>query len=560
MEKPAELWDTAEVCDYLQRIGLADLIPTFSKNEVVGEDLISLTDSELKADLDITRLQARRIKRYLDNGGASYTASEASTAEHFPRLRRCRAQLARYQQPTRTLSSPPPTSTTSACRAEASAASRSPWLGCRCRSSQRRFSRGPRPAVGVPVLMQPVQPAQVATCDPATVKQYHEMTNLIAKLEREQVAVRAPSVRAACDSLAKNIEGQNAKLQELLKAQAKTQAYANELAEGNWRPGKFIFKIVGKEEEKLNSAQADAMEADRKVAAVGKMLEGLHTQHTAKCDELNHLVAQTLRLNQAKAWETAILPQIFGGVNGDARENELERECDSIAPSLATARQYMASYSSAYELIRAAKRDLEQSAELLSHAVRMANADVALNFVGPGRRRGPMRSSPANVMVDVIKRKQSRQGSQLANKACAELVKVYSIIPDIPRIKLQQVKSLQGMMLMDIVFDNIVTDMIVRQKIIQALKLVEEIKVDTTYAERWVEGWLTGRVRPDLQGWEQKHAVTKASLDNHRRNLMNQMWAAQAEGGAPPAQAAQPMQPAAGIGASPVGYPGPSLI
>jgi len=49
--------------------------------------------------------------------------------------------------------------------------------------------------------------------------------------------------------------------------------------------------------------------------------------------------------------------------------------------------------------------------------------------------------------------------------ACSQ---VYAIIPDVPKIKVEEVKALRGMGLMSIMFDNLLVDLVVRRKIMAA--------------------------------------------------------------------------------------------
>lgn len=46
-----------------------------------------------------------------------------------------------------------------------------------------------------------------------------------------------------------------------------------------------------------------------------------------------------------------------------------------------------------------------------------------------------MRNTPIGLMADIAKRNQSRQGAELANAACASIIKATQIIPDMPRSK-----------------------------------------------------------------------------------------------------------------------------
>ena len=94
-------------------------------------------------------------------------------------------------------------------------------------------------------------------------------------------------------------------------------------------------------------------------------------------------------------------------------------------------------------------------------------------------------------------------------------------------------------------FDSIVSDMVAKKKIQAALRQVQSMKQDALHAERWLEAWLSGRVREDLQATEQLYAAKKAELDAYRRDLMNravqaQVVAASAVAAVPP----PPQQPA----------------
>uniref|UniRef100_A0A6U2IE74 SAM domain-containing protein n=2 Tax=Chlamydomonas euryale TaxID=1486919 RepID=A0A6U2IE74_9CHLO len=356
--KPAELWNNDEVCAYLDRIGLSADVPAFRDNEVVGSDLASLTDDELKTDLGISKLHARRIKRYLEDGGASYAPSGGASAETKPE--------------------PPPTTTTTAAT----------------------------PAV--------------------------------------------PD------------------------------------------------------------------------------LGGLHVQsHSAETPVAN-------------------VPAPAQASSEDARKEKLQKEVDGMVAPLTTARQYMSSYTQALQILKTGHKLLAESHQHLSQAVKMANLEVVGEIAHPhrggllrgpmhglGDRRGPLHRRDEHVGLDVIQNHQAKAGCELANKACEVLLKVYAIIPDVPKIKAEEIKGLQGMGLMNIMFDNLLTDMAVRKKVMGAQQKVAAILEDCQYAERWVEGWISSRLQPDLAAWESKYATAKAALDGHSQ-AVPMGYAMPAQTGPPP--------------------------
>mmetsp|Transcript_4278 Transcript_4278/g.12337 ORF Transcript_4278/g.12337 Transcript_4278/m.12337 type:complete len:240 (+) Transcript_4278:524-1243(+) len=216
-----------------------------------------------------------------------------------------------------------------------------------------------------------------------------------------------------------------------------------------------------------------------------------------------------------------------------------------VAP-LTTARQYMSSYTQALQILKTGHKLLAESHQHLSQAVKMANLEVVGEIAHPhrggllrgpmhglGDRRGPLHRRDEHVGLDVIQNHQAKAGCELANKACEVLLKVYAIIPDVPKIKAEEIKGLQGMGLMNIMFDNLLTDMAVRKKVMGAQQKVAAILEDCQYAERWVEGWISSRLQPDLAAWESKYATAKAALDGHSQ-AVPMGYAMPAQTGPPP--------------------------
>ncbi len=56
-----------------------------------------------------------------------------------------------------------------------------------------------------------------------------------------------------------------------------------------------------------------------------------------------------------------------------------------------------------------------------------------------------------------------------------------------------------GFGLFDVVFDNMISDMIVAAKIRKMLGLLRGVMSDIDYAERWLQGWISGRIDQDLR-------------------------------------------------------------
>ncbi len=67
--------------------------------------------------------------------------------------------------------------------------------------------------------------------------------------------------------------------------------------------------------------------------------------------------------------------------------------------------------------------------------------------------------------------------------------------------------------------------------------------------ERWLEGWLNGRIDQDLRNLESAYAAKKAELDEYRRTLLQH--AANAQAAAAARAAPQPAAPAAAAAPQP---------
>ena len=64
--KPVNDWTTEEVGQWLVAIGLGDKVDVFHTNAVSGDMLLELEDEDLKGDLTLTSLQAKKLKKCLE--------------------------------------------------------------------------------------------------------------------------------------------------------------------------------------------------------------------------------------------------------------------------------------------------------------------------------------------------------------------------------------------------------------------------------------------------------------------------------------------------------------
>eukprot|EP00798_Chlamydomonas_sp_ICE-L_P005706 gene5706-17603_t len=67
---------------------------------------------------------------------------------------------------------------------------------------------------------------------------------------------------------------------------------------------------------------------------------------------------------------------------------------------------------------------------------------------------------------------------------------------------------------------SFVLDMIVRKRIMQALNLAKDMLDDVKDGERWLQGWIEGRINLDLRAMEGQYGAKKAELDACRRDIL----------------------------------------
>ncbi|KAG2492572.1 hypothetical protein HYH03_009233 [Edaphochlamys debaryana] len=519
-------WTNADVVAFLRTSGMEGLVEKFEEHEVTGIDILLLDEEELRSMLQITRLQAVKVKKLAEaaniNDDADDEAVEAAaqqleavsldTGGEIPHISANPDDLGTVEE-----------------QAEIQ------------RAVSIRVHAAPAPAMGQPAA--PALPAGTAALqlDEGTVHRYQTSMHSIMTLEGEGVAQALPAARTRLDVARKQLKMQEEKFESLRSEEAKRSQKLAELQEGKWYPGKYLFGKA-KREAKLERNTQKAEGVSAKVRAVGAALEELHVRVGRETKTVNDLVAKCAQLDEAKAFCAALLQSAFaGGAVGDARENALETEVGMLGPKLEEVRRYKTVYAQAHEHIKGAKQALAQAADLLQRASGLATVDVMSNVFRPM----PMRNSMGGVMVDVIKRQQWGQGLQLCRVAADMAIRARSMVPDMPRVKVEKLQQLRmGFGMMDVVFDNIISDMIAARKIRDALAKVRDCLEDVAEGERWLRGWLQNRIDQDLRGLEAQLATRRSELHAHRTHLLNEWIRARAAG----ATAEAPQRPPVAVG------------
>ncbi|GIL83723.1 hypothetical protein Vretimale_10522 [Volvox reticuliferus] len=524
-----EKWTNSDVLNFLGRNDLVALVPVFKENEVTGLDLLLLTEDELRSMLGISKLQAAKVKALVDANAARPDTEDPGVSHDFRTgaIPRISDRVEDYGEDEEEVSDlrragtgvhlPAPTAT--APVAAAAAADETPvsmpvippatgWMlqqpAATATTATVAAEQPPQPpqprVVGtvIPMAAAPMLPPGTGALqvDAHTVALYQQSVATITRLEGERVAQELPGARSRLAATKKRLKLQEAKFEELRKEEAKRNKKLEELVGGKWYPGKYI--LGAKRREQKISRNTEKLEAvSQKVRAVASQLEELHAAEQQQSNLVSELAAKCTALDEARSFCSTLLQSAFaGGAVGDARENMLEAEVAALGPKIEEVRRYKSVYGKAYELMRAAREALDQAWQMLESASGLATIDVASNFLSPI----PMMNSPGGLMVDIMKRGQMQQGVQLCQVAAELALKSRAMVPDMPRVDAEKLRRLRvGFGMMDVVFDNLISDMMVASKIRGILGGLRSVVSDVEYAERWLHGWISGRINEDLR-------------------------------------------------------------
>ncbi|GIL56947.1 hypothetical protein Vafri_12228, partial [Volvox africanus] len=579
-----EKWTNSDVLKFLERNDLVALVPIFEENEVTGLDLLLLTEDELRSMLGITKLQAAKVKALVSSDAARPDIEEPGVSHDFQtgaiprisdRLEDCgedEAELSDLRRAGTGVSLPAPTAT--APTATAVVADEMPtvspatgWLlqppaatATAAAAAVAQPSTPPPPRVVgtvIPMAVAPMLPPGTGALqlDAHTVALYQRSVASITQLEGERVAQELPAARSRLAATRKRLQLQEGKFEELRKEEAKRNKKLEELVGGKWYPGKYILGAK-RREEKINRKTEKLEAVSQKVRAVASQLEELHAAEHQQSNLVSELAAKCTALDEARSFCSTLLQSAFaGGAVGDARENMLEAEVAALGPKIEEVRRFKSVYGKAYELMRGAREALDQAWQMLESASGLATIDVASNFLSPI----PMMNSPGGLMVDIMKRGQMRQGVELCQVAGELALKSRAMVPDMPRVDAEKLRRLRmGFGMMDVVFDNLISDMMVASKIRGILGALRSVVSDVEYAERWLHGWISGRIDGDLRVLETTLSSKRTELHSYRMHLLEQWIAARARGAVseapPPPLAVRPSTVAIGMPMPAYGY------
>lgn len=454
-----------EVVKMLRAAGLDDCVEAATANGLTGEDLCLLTDNELKTELCWSEVQVSAVRKELNKvgGGGEEPVSTAEVKVDFM----------------------------------------NPMIPKPSDESQKRrvFKSGKAVA--------PVPASQAALRD------FDKLTKRIRQLESEEVETRVSREGAKLNSIQQYLQTETVVLKRLQDDGAK-KVKAAEAAESGYYCGKLFAMCTGQHEAKVEERKK-AVEA-AKEAEAGKVaqLETATKDLAATEATLREMQAKVGELRGCRDSEIALVEGLFEqGTIRDGREQEMKRAYVELAPQLHQVREYQRTYGQADELLGNAGKQVADGMQFLRRAMGVNRVDQLGNFTTPGPGGG---RPGANLVMEMAKKRNIAMAEELCNHAKANVVHAKTILPSIPNINMAEIKRLN--FALQVVFDNVVTDAIAGRKIQANIRQMEAFGGQIAEAQRWVRGWLGGRINQDLQRLEAETQQSKAALDAYRTQLL----------------------------------------
>lgn len=367
------------------------------------------------------------------------------------------------------------------------------------------------PAIGSPASLP---------LDPSLLRTYQSLRNNVLNFpwqQTEGILLAEVSALERVRADRRRDEQRIADLRSIIKRQSKKL----QKLESGWSFSRIHSKA--RKEQKTATYLARLEEARTNAVSVTRSIEGLRA--TEKRLEASVSDVQR-KLSEAHTWrqsESDLVISFFER-NGplesfDAHEAQLRGLVAQNQQTADVLKQHFSAYSKASNLLQSAQVKLRRSAQYLESASNLATYDIVNDVFSPGVGQGFGLFGGINSGVDVYKRIQIKNGNALAHEAAQEIDIARRTVPEASGITLPKLEEF-GLGFVDVVFDNIITDVLVKRSIQKNLKTVRELLLAASGASWTVESLLRQRIQPDLQQATDLLACNIAQLDKHRRWLL----------------------------------------
>ncbi|KAI9019879.1 hypothetical protein DFJ74DRAFT_674786, partial [Hyaloraphidium curvatum] len=277
----------------------------------------------------------------------------------------------------------------------------------------------------------------------AALGEFAHLTDTIAQLDVEVNARLAPQ-----DGYVSRLSASVAAAsQELQRAKEQTLKEGRDVKgmESGWS---FKALKVGNFDAKMQKEVSQYVAAQEREKEKTAALATLSAELATATNELNRLKGMQNHSSQLKAQLDALLERVFGGFTPEFPEDDqLENDVQTCLVYLQQAQQDLPMHEQILSLLTQAESEGQNAVRALDQASSMNTVDMFSDSAG----------------VDIMKQHAISRARDHGGRCNAILGQVRQLMPGIPG--LQNISISGTDMVMDIVFDNVFTDMYMGQKL-----------------------------------------------------------------------------------------------
>mmetsp|Transcript_21095 Transcript_21095/g.59347 ORF Transcript_21095/g.59347 Transcript_21095/m.59347 type:complete len:489 (+) Transcript_21095:185-1651(+) len=361
---------------------------------------------------------------------------------------------------------------------------------------------------------------------PKVLQDYEKLERMIWEAESEDPEARRTVLQKRYNEVSAALRKKKADHSSKAKELSKAEKHDKELnrmlpamRKIKARIGKDgIADARAKAAEEIENIQDELKEIDAEVAVI-------KDQRASLKRELMEFKSRTDELHSLRAAQEALLIRLFTGRSGDDEENDLEEGLQNLMDRKHKIAETKTRFDSGEMHLTSALGGLQEGMRLLNAALAANTVDIIGNRPGPGRGAGlgPRGNQP---LMNVAQANQIRRCNQVLSEAKMSLLQAKQYIPTLPHITDAQISNMS--VFLNILVDNIVTDIVQRRKIMKNMEQLAGITDSVKYALRWTQEVIR-KIDKDFDKTEKAYFDQKRSLTDKRRKLILELIAKEKE-------------------------------
>jgi DNA repair exonuclease SbcCD ATPase subunit len=268
----------------------------------------------------------------------------------------------------------------------------------------------------------------------------------------------------------------------------------------------IIARVQNKHSEKLQKHETAYYSALNKEQEAKQKLSVVQQQLNQERSNLSQIAVRKQRFEFLKGSMDSLLETIFAqAYTAHPQLFEMNQQLIQISHKANDITKALNQYQSCEKCLITALSSLDHASRRLENAVNMATADVFLN-------------RNASYMVDSIKYSDLYEARDAANSAQQNIQQAVNLVPSLSGA-IFTANVTKGAIVMDMFFDNIFTDLIIRDKIQKSLSQVRTSIATVNQAINFIRNALN-TIRSDLSNANQQVSSLKYRIEVDRHRIM----------------------------------------